>query len=147
MRRWSSPDKLRYLLFALHSTSMRLPLLRQRGHDIRPRAERCQSKTIRRIVFDWKRGESGEKHRTRLCRCDCVCPSRACRLFRHAQTEEGYLPSSVFLYYSHCLYFNSRKTMKLVGNTALPTKFYDNPAFTVMIHFVLCNLFPIVPSL
>ena len=63
-----------------------------------------------------EKGESGEKRRTRLCRCDCVCPSRACRLSRHAQTEEGYLPSSVFLYYSHCLYFNSRKTMKLVGN-------------------------------
>ena len=80
-----SINTLRYLLCARHSTSMWLPLLRQRGHDIRPRTERCYPKTIRRIVFGWKRGESGEKHRTRLCRSDCVCPSRACRFFRHAQ--------------------------------------------------------------
>ena len=82
-----SINTLRYLLCALHSTSMWLPLLRQRGHDIRPRTERCYPKTIRRIVFGWKRGESGGKHRTRLCRSDCVCPSRACRLFRHALTS------------------------------------------------------------
>ena len=60
MRRRSSPDKLRDLLLALHSTSMRLPQQRQRGHDIRSRAERCPSKTIRRIVFDWKRGNRGK---------------------------------------------------------------------------------------
>ena len=81
MRRQSSLDKLRDLLLAPHSTSMRLPLLRQRGHDIRPRAERCYPKAIRRIVFGWKRGESGEKHRTRLCCSDCVCPSRASSTF------------------------------------------------------------------
>ncbi len=91
-----SINTLRYLLCALHSTSMWLPQQRQRGHDIRPRAERCYPKTIRRIVFGWKSGESGEKHRTRLCRRDCVCPSRVCRLFRHAQENQP-LSSGWFL--------------------------------------------------
>ena len=82
-----SLDKLRYLFYCLLCTAPRCGCRCCGNAAMTYGRERrgVSQKTIRRIVFGWKRGESGEKHRTRLCRSDCVCPSRACRLFRHAQ--------------------------------------------------------------